>query len=97
MPDFYVMPMQLYVTAKQLEAQTQLFEQASDDAKASADALCASWEGDSREAFAREQEREFSRFRDLASRMRAYSAGMQKMAEAYEQTDDRAAAMIKSL
>lgn len=81
--------------ASKLQAALADFEQATNNTKAAADTLCSMWEGDARNAFAAEQEKNVAWFGQMAKIVETYISALNVAAEAYTILDETATHIIQ--
>lgn len=87
---------ELQNAAERISQACEQYQAAANSLKSAADALAATWEGDSQVAFVNEQEQANAWYLKMADIVNEYVAEMKAAASKYEETDQSAAQTIRS-
>lgn len=87
---------ELQNAADKIAQACEQYQAAANSLKSAADALAATWEGDSQVAFVNEQEQANAWYLKMADIVNEYVAQMKAAAAKYEETDASAAQTIRS-
>jgi WXG100 family type VII secretion target len=87
---------ELQSAAQKLSQACESYRSAAASLKSAADALAATWEGDSQVTFAAEQEQANAWYNKMAEIVDAYVAQLNKAAEDYATADAEGATLINS-
>lgn len=87
---------ELQNAAEKISQACEQYQAAANSLKSAADALAATWEGDSQVAFVNEQEQANAWYLKMADIVNEYVAEMKAAASKYEETDQNAAQTIRS-
>ena len=87
---------ELQNAAEKISQACEQYQAAANSLKSAADALAATWEGDSQVAFVNEQEQANAWYLKMAEIVNEYVAEMKAAASKYEETDQEAAQTIRS-
>lgn len=87
---------ELQSAAQKLSQACESYREAATSLKSAADALAATWEGDSQVAFAAEQEQANAWYNKMAEIVNTYVDQLNKAAKEYANVDASAATLINS-
>ncbi len=95
MPRFEVTISEMYNAASKIHQAAEDYLAAACKVYAAAEALGASWEGDSQVAFMQEQQQAVEWYKKMAALVQSYVQMIQRAAKAYQEADQQATGSIK--
>lgn len=92
----HVVKSDLLATAQSLNVSVNEFITATDKTRIAAETVLAAWQGDARNAFAAEQEKNIQTYQQMARHMQDYIKAINDAQNAYTDTDANCARLLRS-